>query len=130
MVCALFVIACGDVDGALRGHVPEYGSSGGKMDTNSSSSGGGTTPGSGGSAASGGSEFVPEPIPDVDPEPPAPCPEDTPSGYFQFLDDTCGAKTLPSAQDRNRACPVVDLDADVALKDAKNWAAAARACCR
>lgn len=49
--------------------------------------------------------FAPEPIPIVDEEPAAPCPDTTPPGTFQFLDDTCGAKRVPSHEDRELQCP-------------------------
>lgn len=52
----------------------------------------------------------PWPVPDLDPEPAAPCPEvDDDPYYFQFLDDVCHAKVWPSFVDRDFACPVVDL---------------------
>jgi len=80
--------------------------------------GGSAVTGAGGSAASGagGSAYVPEPIPEISAEPPAACPN-IPSGYFQFLDDSCNAKVLPSYVDRDLACPIDDASPTVALKD-------------
>jgi hypothetical protein len=51
--------------------------------------------------------YVPDPIPALDEEPEPLCPSPTPGG-FQFLDDTCGAKVLPTNQDRDLACPITD----------------------
>lgn len=82
-----------------------------------------TTTGQGGSTATGGGApggsgggYVPDPIPAVDEEPPAACPEalSTPD-YFQFLDNLCDEKRLPSFVDRDLACPVVDASATVTL---------------
>lgn len=82
--------------------------------------------GSGGATSAGGSSatttttppFVPDPIPEIDPEPPAPCQAalDDPY-YFQFLDDVCGAKKYPSSQDRDRPCPSVDSSPVITLQD-------------
>lgn len=45
-------------------------------------------------------------FPDVGSEPPAACPAATQKpGYFQFLDDLCEAKEVPSSLDRAFACP-------------------------
>lgn len=67
-------------------------------------------------AAIDAAAFVPEPIPDLDETAlPPPCPETTPSGTFQFLDDTCGRKVFPTRQDRDRACPIADPDSEIAL---------------
>ncbi len=57
------------------------------------------------------SPFVPEPIPAVDEEPAPACPDTTPAGYFQFLDDTCSARRVPSVVDRDQACPNAHTDA-------------------
>jgi hypothetical protein len=56
-------------------------------------------------------DYQPEPIPTIDPEPPAPCPAQTPAGRLQFLDDTCGSKRSPSSVDRDLACPNIHTDA-------------------
>lgn len=50
--------------------------------------------------------YTPEPVPDVGDVLPPPCPETTPTGYFQFLDDTCGARRQPGFVDRDRTCLV------------------------
>jgi hypothetical protein len=80
--------------------------------------GSGASGGAGGGTAGGGAGFVPDPIPVIDEEPPPPCQAaiDDPY-YFQFLDDVCKAKKLPTAQDRDRACPSIDLSPDIQLQD-------------
>lgn len=113
---ALLVAGCSDsASGVPGGNGELTGSSGpggsGSAATNASSASGL------GAAGGGGAVYAPQPIPEIDPQPPAPCPAQTPSGYFQFLDDTCGAKVWPSEHDRDRACPTVDLDATVALTE-------------
>ncbi len=72
---------------------------------------GGTAQGGEGQAGA----YQPEPIPEIPDEPPPGCPEQTPAGYFQFLDNTCGEKVLPSDQDRDRACPINDTSAQIPL---------------
>lgn len=75
-----------------------------------------TTSGTGGSGGMGGGGFIPDPIPDIPDEPPAACPKTTQvSDYFQFLDNLCEEKRLPSDSDRERACPIVDESAMVPL---------------
>jgi hypothetical protein len=54
---------------------------------------------------------MPEPIPAIDDEPPPPCAGPHPAGYYQFLDDVCHVKRVPTHADREQACPIVDLDA-------------------
>ena len=97
--------------------------------TGSNTSSGATTStsgvaGEGGSAGQGGAaqggagqagSYQPEPIPEISDEPAPGCPEQTPAGYFQFLDNTCGEKVLPSDQDRDRACPINDTSAQIPL---------------
>ena len=96
--------------------------SGGAPSSTSGGEGGATTVtvtgagGGGGGGAGGGGAFIPEPIPELDPDPPAACP-DVPKGYFQFLDDACNAKVLPTYVDRNLACPIDDASPTVKLKD-------------
>ncbi len=80
------------------------------------SGGGGAIGGSGG--AGGG--YVPDPIPTLSEEPAPACPAQTPSGQFQFLDDTCGAKLSPTFVDRELACPVIDPSAVVPLTGGGN----------
>lgn len=75
-------------------------------------SGGGN--GGGGSGA-GGSDYVPDPIPDVPDTVPELCDDPSPPSYFQFLDDTCGAKVWPTDTDRDLACPTVDDSAVIPL---------------
>lgn len=57
----------------------------------------------------------PEPIPVLGEEPPPLCAGPKPADYFQFLDDTCDAKRLPTHVDREQACPIVDPSAAIAL---------------
>jgi|GEM_PF-2386339 len=60
----------------------------------------------------------PWPVPELDPEPAMPCPEANDDPYtFQFLDDVCHAKAWPTVVDRDFACPVLDLSADVVRAD-------------
>lgn len=91
--------------------------------SSSSSSGGGVVGGAGGSggaggeAGQGGAPYEPEPIPEIDAEPPALCANPEPANYFQFLDDTCGAKVFPSYEDRDVTCAVTDESPVVTLAD-------------
>jgi hypothetical protein len=56
--------------------------------------------------------FRPEPVPDVSPEPPAPCAAAKAGGdHYQFLDDVCHAKRWPKDVDRDFACPIVATSA-------------------
>ncbi len=71
----------------------------------------------GGSGGAGGAPYEPEPIPEIDPEPPALCANPEPANYFQFLDDTCGAKVFPSYEDRDVTCAVTDQSPVVTLAD-------------
>ena len=84
------------------------------------SSGGGTSSTGGTSSAAstgqGGSVFIPEPIPDIADEPPPACQKATQvNDYFQFLDNLCGEKKVPTDSDRERACPILDESATVPL---------------
>lgn len=54
---------------------------------------------------------LPEPIPVIDEEPPPLCAGPHPADYYQFLDDICHAKRLPTHIDPEGACPTVDIDA-------------------
>lgn len=85
-------------------------------ETSSTSGTGGETSSTGGAGGggSGGASFVPEPIPTIDPEPAEACPN-IPSGYFQFLDDACGARKVPSYVDRDLACPSIDTSAEIPI---------------
>lgn len=97
--------------------------SGGQATGGSSSGGAGATDaaaGSGGAddAATGGAAgapadaaadaWQPDPIPTLDPDPPAACAAAQSGSYFQFLDDVCQAKQYPTVADREFACPVSD----------------------
>ena len=63
-----------------------------------------------------GAAYVPEPIPDIPDEPPAPCQAAIDMGSpFQFLDDLCEAKRFPSYEDRDLTCPVRDDSATIPL---------------
>jgi hypothetical protein len=103
---ALFGAACDDggsgVPGGPRGDGGTAGDAGGG-------------PGSGGGGGGGsGAGYVPDPIPEVDEEPPAMCADPVNQG-FQFLDDACAQKRFPTQFERGLACPVVDDDAVVPL---------------
>lgn len=64
--------------------------------------------------------WQPEPIPTVDPEPPPACAKtQTSNDYFQFLDNLCAEKALPTDQDRDLACPIADPSATVLTKEGK-----------
>ncbi len=99
LACALvWLTACnGDIGRSTRDD--GAGGSGGEAGTSSTTS---TSSGEGGEGAG----YVPEPIPEIDPEPPPPC--DAPATPFQFLDDACSAKRFPSDADRELACPIAD----------------------
>ncbi|MBM4356656.1 MAG: hypothetical protein FJ096_00950 [Deltaproteobacteria bacterium] len=128
---ALLVAAAACGGGDVGGTAAATGTGGGATASTSSAGGGegGTTTtggGSGGATASsstatgsggeGGAAFVPEPIPTIEPEPPAAC-ANIPGGYFQFLDDACKARQEPSFVDRDLACPSLDTSAEIPLKD-------------
>jgi hypothetical protein len=95
-------------DGSSSGGVT---SSGGAADSEGADDSDGES-----SLTSDGDPWEPDPIPDIPDEVPAPCQAaiDDPY-YFQFLDDICGDKRLPSDTDRSFACPVVDESATVVL---------------
>jgi len=123
--------ACGDDTAGVPGTATgATGSVTGSSDATSGSGGGAggaggaggnaSTGGSGGSSTAtggggmGGAPFMPEPIPEIDPEPAKAC-ANIPSGYFQFLDDGCKARIVPSYVDRELACPSVDTSPEIAL---------------
>jgi hypothetical protein len=72
-----------------------------------------------GDAASAGGydpQQPPQAIPAVPEDPPQPCVKaQQVKDYFQFLDDLCDAKPVPSWPERGLACPVVDTLAQVPL---------------
>ncbi len=76
----------------------------------------GATTSTGGQGTGGASGYQPDPIPAIDPEPPAACAAALADpNYFQFLDNRCSEKRTPSKQDRARACPSVDTSAQIPL---------------
>ena len=122
VLLALLAVAGCEDDAASSsggGDVSSSGAAGAGSSSPSSSvvSGGGGVGGLGGVGGSGGAPYVPEPIPEIDPEPPALCANPQPADYFQFLDDTCGAKVFPSYEDRDVACAVDDASPTVTLAD-------------
>ncbi|MEZ4300864.1 MAG: hypothetical protein R3B70_38375, partial [Polyangiaceae bacterium] len=134
-VCLLLALLLAACDGAAEtgtlGGQPGTGGTG-AANTGGASSGGGGTGGNTGGASTGGTAgtagtagtggeggtFVPDPIPVLPEDPPPPCQKaiDTPD-YFQFLDNLCDEKVWPSAQDRDRPCPTLDLSPTVTLAD-------------
>lgn len=128
-VMLALVAGCGDSGVTSSGEGGNGGATGGGGSAASSQGGGGAAGGAtggGGIAGSGGGTggagagamFVPEPIPVIDEEPPAPCQAAIDDDYYyQFLDNRCDEKKWPSDQDRDRPCPSVDLSADVVLQD-------------
>ena len=123
----LSLVACGDAEtaagtgasAASSAGGAAVGGSGGTESVGGGSAGGGSGQGAqaaGGAGGEGGS-FVPAPIPELDPEPPALCANPEPADYFQFLDDTCGAKRFPSYEDRDLICPSVDTSATITRAD-------------
>lgn len=78
------------------------------------------TPGDAQSAGDSGQSpdaWSPAPIPLLDPEPAPACSKAaTNNDYFQFLDNLCGEKVLPSDSDRDLKCPVEDSSAAVLTK--------------
>lgn len=59
-----------------------------------------------------------EPIPSIDPTPPAPCAAATPQNdHYQFLDDVCHAKVFPKDATRDFACPQVATSLDATTPD-------------
>lgn len=120
---ALFLAACDDPGGSTgpggQGGAPTTTGQGGSgADAGSGGSGAASTTDGGSGGGTTTTTFVPAPIPPVDEEPPAPCQAavDDPY-YFQFLDNLCGEKKLPTSQDRDRPCPSVDLSPEVQLQD-------------
>lgn len=78
----------------------------------------GGQPSTGGNASTGGEggTYVPDAIPDIDDEPPAPCQAAIDESWPpQFLYDICGDKRKPSYVDRELSCPSVDTSATIAL---------------
>lgn len=64
--------------------------------------------------------WQPAPIPVVDAEPPPACAKTlTNNEYFQFLDNLCGEKVLPTDADREFACPVEEPSPKVLGKTGK-----------
>jgi hypothetical protein len=125
---AVLALSCGDDATSGDGGAAGSPASGGA----SSSGGGASVGGSGGSGASTGAGqgaqagdapggegggFVPQPIPEIDPEPPPLCADPEPPDYFQFLDDTCGDKRFPTYEDRDLMCPSVDESATITRAD-------------
>ncbi len=110
---ALALASCGGNIGSTDSATIETAASStttsGDATSGSGGSGGGAAQGGGGS---GGTAYVPDPIPDVDPEPPASC--GASSGY-QFLDDACKVKRYPSNADRDLACPTLDASATIPI---------------
>jgi hypothetical protein len=102
-VALVALSGCDDASGVPGGPLP---GTGGASSTESASTGVG---------GEGGQEepYVPEPIPELDDEPPPPCSDPAPG--FQFLDDNCDAKIYPSDTDRDRACPSIDESAVIEL---------------
>ncbi len=120
---AFWIASCGDSSGTGgdsggQGGSGAVTSQGGGGSGAAGGSGGNTggAPSTGGGGSGGG--FVPDPIPMIPDDPPAPCQKaiDTPD-YFQFLDNLCDEKKWPSNQDRDRACPSVDGSPEVTLQD-------------
>ncbi|MBK8252686.1 MAG: hypothetical protein IPK82_08465 [Polyangiaceae bacterium] len=74
----------------------------GGSQTGGSNTGGANTGGNSGGTGGMGGGFIPDPIPTLDEEPPAPCQKaiDTPD-YFQFLDNLCDEKKV-AYQPRSR----------------------------
>lgn len=129
-LAALGAAACGDETGGVPGTSSGTATSGTGAASGTSSSttsdggaassgvgGAGGDAGSGGDASGGmgGTPFVPDPIPAIDPEPAKAC-ANIPSGYFQFLDDACNARSLPTFVDRDLACPSIDTSAEIQLE--------------
>lgn len=108
-------IACGDSSSNDGGAGPE---GGGLASGGSDGAGAGGHEASGGSPDAGGEggTYVPDPIPDIDDEPPAPCQAAIDESWPpQFLYDLCDDKRAPSHEDRELACPSVDASATVTL---------------
>lgn len=110
LMCSL--AACGGEENAT--------SQGGEGATGGEAAAGGQPPSTGGGGDLGGGgeggTFTPDPIPDIDDEPPAPCPAAIDPGWPpQFLYDVCDAKRAPTNEDRELACPVLDTSAVIPL---------------
>ncbi len=109
--------ALASTTGGAGGALATNGVGGSGMGGSGGSSGAFTTNGAGGSGMGGsGASFVPEPIPDLDPEPAVAC-ANIPPDHFQFLDDACKAKVVPSHVDRDLPCALDDASSTVSLKD-------------
>jgi hypothetical protein len=78
--------------------------------------GGSSVSASTGVGGAGGEEepYVPDPIPELDDEPPPLCDDPAPNA-FQFLDDSCDVKRFPSNTDRDLACATIDESAVIEL---------------
>jgi hypothetical protein len=62
--------------------------------------------------------FMPDPIPDIGEDLPAPCQAAVDDDwYFQFLDNLCNEKVYPTNQDRDRVCPTTDDSPFMTLAD-------------
>lgn len=113
LLAAFVLLAC-DSGETSDDPTPNGGSGAGSNVTGGAGSQGGAA--HGGSAGDGGN-YVPEPIPEISDEPPAPCQAAIDMGSpFQFLDDLCDAKRFPSYEDRDLSCPVRDTSATIELK--------------
>lgn len=114
----LLLLACGDSVAAGGGDATGGGAS---LGGGGAGAAGGSGAGGAGAAASSGGEgghYEPDPIPEVPDEPPAPCQAALDQSWPpQFLYDVCGAKRLPSFEDRELACPVADASAVIQLAD-------------
>lgn len=125
-ICSLSLLACGggnvgQTNDGFQRTTTSSGSGGASASGNSASSSSSgpssanaTSTGAGGMGGAGGNDYVPEAIPNISDEVTAPCNVNKP-GYFQFLDDLCKTKVLPTKVDRDLACPTWDDSATVAL---------------
>lgn len=122
---AILAVACGDDASTGGGGAAGGPATGGAP----AGAGGADAPGGAGTAGTGqgaqagdapggqGGGFVPEPFPEIDPEPPPLCANPEPPDYFQFLDDTCGDKRFPTYEDRDFTCPSVDASPMITRAD-------------
>jgi hypothetical protein len=110
-IAALALAGCvGDMGSGVS---PPVGDGGSAPSTGGGGIGGEGGSGEGGTAGAGGT-YVPDPIPELDDEPPALCDSPAPGG-FQFMNDTCEAKRFPGDVDRERPCALLDASAEIAL---------------
>lgn len=108
MIWLLLSLGCGGAGSGVPGGGTSSASGGGDAPSAGGSTGLGGDGGAGGQA---GDPYEPDPIPRIDPEPPPTCG----AGPFQFLDDTCGDKRVPSHVDRDLTCPSIDESAEIPL---------------